>query len=165
MRSGRSTHGEGWNWRELHAVALNEARHVLSRSEDAEDAAQEAVIRAYRAKSRCLTPDAPHAWVRVIARREAFRVHARAPRPMAELDESVDVGGPDTSEEVLERIGADQMLAELGSDDRRLLVRRYVLEQTSSEIARELGMPAATVRVNLHRLTKRVRAVELARVA
>lgn len=158
MRARHLTHRDRWDWPDLHATALREARRVLDRREDAEDAAQEAVIRAYRSRSRCLTPEAPHAWVRTIARREAFRVHARGGAATSEFTEAEDVGIPDISEDVLDRLGAGQVLAALQRNDQQLLIRRYVLEQTSSEIARELDMPAATVRVHLHRLTKRVRA-------
>jgi DNA-directed RNA polymerase specialized sigma24 family protein len=37
------------------------------------------------------------------------------------------------------------------------LLRRFALEETSNEIAFELGMPAATVRVRLHRALAKLR--------
>jgi RNA polymerase sigma-70 factor (ECF subfamily) len=42
--------------------------------------------------------------------------------------------------------------------DRELLRQRYLLGMTSQEIARDLGIPAATVRSRLHLAVKRLRA-------
>jgi RNA polymerase sigma-70 factor, ECF subfamily len=148
-----------WNWTELRLLALREARRVLPEQADAEDAAQEAVIRAYRAQQRCDSPDAPQAWMRTIARREAYRTYALRQRDggvLVELPpESVS---PDIADGVMGEIAAGEILGQVDDSERSLLIRRYLLEQTSGEIAAELGIPAATVRVQLHRATKRVRA-------
>jgi RNA polymerase sigma-70 factor, ECF subfamily len=152
----RST-GEQWDWRELGALALREARRVLVDRYDAEDAAQEAMIRAYRARQQCADPGAPDAWVRSIARREAYRLHARRPawEPDADLLDREATG--DSTEMVHDRLVAQGALRGTSATDRSLLMRRYVLDQTSSQIAEALELPAATVRVRLHRASKRIR--------
>ena len=146
-----------WDWRLLGRVALQEANRVLGSGYDAEDAAQEAIIRAYRAQSRCETPEAPQAWVRTIARHEAYRLHSRRPPIPIDVGADEEVEPEDTAETVVTRVVAVAVLRRLPTSERSLLIRRYVLDQTSAEIADELAIPAATVRVRLHRAAKRLR--------
>jgi RNA polymerase sigma-70 factor, ECF subfamily len=148
---------EHWDWRTLAGVALREANRVLDSVHDAEDAAQEAVFRAYRAQSRCVTPDAPEAWIRAIARREAYRVYSRRPPVPTELAPNEEAEPENTAETVVSRLAATAVLRQVPASERSLLVRRYVLQQTSFEIAQDLAVPPATVRVRLHRATKRLR--------
>jgi RNA polymerase sigma factor (sigma-70 family) len=145
-----------WDWGALGAVALHEARRLLDSPHDAEDAAQEAMIRAYKARSRCETPDAPQAWIRAIARREAFRLYRRLPRGAGGAAPALHGVGEDGTEAVLDRLLARSALRQVSPAERLLLVRRYVLDQTSTRIAEDLALPAATVRVQLHRAIKRV---------
>src|SRR6478672_6715300 len=63
---------ENWDWARVHGLALGETRRVLGVGSEAEDAAQEATIRAWRRRATC--HGAPAAWVRAIARNEALRV-------------------------------------------------------------------------------------------
>src|SRR5258705_564498 len=64
-----------WDWASGHHLALREARSVLGSGPDAEDAAQEAAMRAWRRRATCR--DAPGAWIRTIARNEALRTVGR----------------------------------------------------------------------------------------
>src|SRR5919197_3714887 len=66
----------GWDWSWARALCLREAQRVLGRNAAAEDAAQEAVIRAWRQQARCRTPERPAPWIATIARREALRLVA-----------------------------------------------------------------------------------------
>jgi RNA polymerase sigma-70 factor (ECF subfamily) len=153
---------QAWDWNELSAVALRETMRVLRNHSDAEDASQEAVVRAYKARSGCATPGAPNPWIRAIARREAYRLYTRRAATQM-LSEMAEGYSEDLSESVHAKITAEVALAGTTSTERSLLLRRYVLEQTSSEIGQDLGIPSATVRVNLHRASKRIR--ELAEAA
>jgi RNA polymerase sigma-70 factor, ECF subfamily len=147
---------ERWDWQELGAVAQREARRILANRQDAEDAAQEAVIRAYKARTGCLTPNAPNSWMRAIAKREAYRLHAK--RPAYELTSDWAEGRvDDATESVHNRLVARHALAGTSAEDRSLLVRRYVLDQPSSQISAELSLPASTVRVRVHRASKLIR--------
>jgi RNA polymerase sigma-70 factor (ECF subfamily) len=146
-----------WDWRTLANVALQEANRVLGSVHDAEDAAQEAMIRAYRAQARCETPEAPQAWVRTIARHEAYRLHRRTAPIPTDVRTDVEAAAGDASDRVVARVVAVGVLSRLPTSERSLLVRRYLLDQTSTEIAQELALPAATVRVRLHRAAKRLR--------
>src|SRR5437764_203457 len=64
-----------WDWANVHRLALKETRGILGPGPDAEDAAQEAAIRAWRRRATCR--DAPGAWIRAIAHNEALRVIGR----------------------------------------------------------------------------------------
>jgi RNA polymerase sigma-70 factor (ECF subfamily) len=157
MRRASGAGRERWDWRTLAQVALQEAKRILGSVYDAEDAAQEAMIRAYRAQARCATPEAPHAWIRAIARREAYRLYSRRSVPPTDVPPPDESRPEDVAETVVARLAAATLLQRLPTSERRLLVRRYVLDQTSFEIADALAMPAATVRVRLHRAVKRLR--------
>lgn len=148
---------EPWDWSALRTVALRETQRVLRSSQEAEDAAQEALIRAFRNRAQCSTPDAPKAWIRTIARREAYRLFAlrRAKGETTLTEESGRI--EDDSDLILDRLNAYRRARLITRDDRALLVRRHVFDQTSTEIAADLGIPATTVRVRLHRATQRVR--------
>src|SRR5205823_13010441 len=69
--------GPAWDWELLSSTALRASRGVLKSPDDAEDAAQEAMLRAWRAHQRGSQPGHPAAWMAQIARREALRVGAR----------------------------------------------------------------------------------------
>jgi RNA polymerase sigma-70 factor (ECF subfamily) len=120
------------------------------------------MLRAFRARSRCLTPEAPQAWVRAIARREALRLIAGRRGLETLSPELEDAPAPDGDEvqRVLDRLAAQSALAQVEPPDRALLLRRYVLDQSSREIAAELAIAPATVRVRLHRAIKAVREID-----
>jgi RNA polymerase sigma factor (sigma-70 family) len=125
------------------------------------------MIRAYRARRRCLTPEAPSGWVRAIARREALRIlAARGAETVSEVDRSARVPGgaavsdgvlEDVSGAVVDRVAAQTILVQIPAGERALLVRRYLLEHSSAQIAAELQLSASTVRVRLHRALERFR--------
>src|SRR3954453_13974963 len=62
-----------WDWKKVSAVALPHTRRMLGPSCAADDAAQEATIRAWRYRTRCRDPARPEPWIAGIARREALR--------------------------------------------------------------------------------------------
>ncbi len=66
-----------WNWDLVRAQCLRETERILGRSGTAEDAAQEAAVRAWRRRDSCLTPERPQPWVATIARNEALRIADR----------------------------------------------------------------------------------------
>lgn len=161
MGSAPSRESDWWDWRELRVVALRETQRVLACRSDAEDAAQEAIIRAYRSRTRCNSPSAPQAWVRTIAQREAYRLYGTR-QPTAEGERiSAEDHVEDEADSVIERLATWSALDRIQPADRGLIVRRYVLEQSSAQIATQLAIPAATVRVRLHRALKRLREEDL----
>jgi RNA polymerase sigma-70 factor, ECF subfamily len=143
-----------WDWEALRLVSLHEARRVLRSPDQAEDAAQEAVIRAWRHRGSCRDQGDPGPWVAAIARREALR---RAMRPRHESAArvrvaEVDPGAQDQIDHAPLRLDVNEVVSSLTPADRRLLDLRYHRDLTHRAVADELGMPEGTVKVKLHRL-------------
>jgi RNA polymerase sigma-70 factor (ECF subfamily) len=147
----------GWDWLRLRALCLREAQRVLGRGAAAEDAAQEAAIRAWRQRSRCLTPDRPEPWVATIARREALRIAAQ-PRELPIEDEPAGAAPPDEADIEL-RVDVRRAILGLTPEDRLLLITRYWHDLTQDHAAVVLNLPAGTVKVRLHRLRGRLRDI------
>ena len=147
----------GWDWLRLRALCLREAQRVLGRGAAAEDAAQEAVIRAWRQRARCLTPDRPEPWITTIARREALRI-AALPRETPIEEDHHQAARPHEAD-VEARVDLRRAMLGLSPDDRKLLIARYWRDLTQDHAAVVLNLPAGTVKVRLHRLRIRLREV------
>jgi RNA polymerase sigma-70 factor (ECF subfamily) len=138
---------EAWDWPGLQALALREARRYLD-AHTAQDAAQEATLRAWRSAESCAGP--PEPWIRTIARNEAMRIASRRPDhlPLDEHEPATDaaqIGGTP------ERLDVARALAVLTRPERQALFLRYWAGSTDSEISSELGCPVGTVKIRLHR--------------
>lgn len=131
-------------------VALRYARDPA----EADDILQEALIRAWRMRDRCRSPDAPWAWLRQITANEALRARAR------ERDE------PPPSDEVacqdawVERVAdadvARRALDALGSGERAVVRAFYFEDRTVAELAERLGLSVTAAKVRLHRARARM---------
>lgn len=141
-------------WEEVLRLCTRQARAVLGASAPAaDDAAQEAALRAWRHRGACHDPADPWPWVARIARREALRtVRADGPAELPELPDPVD---PAAAAE--ERVALGQALEELPALERALLLERYVLDRTSEELGNRHDLTPGAVRVRLHRSTARLR--------
>jgi RNA polymerase sigma-70 factor, ECF subfamily len=144
----------GWDWTQVHRLALREARAVLGHGPDAEDAAQEAAIRAWRRRATCR--DAPAGWIRAIARNEALRVAGRR-RDEAPLEAAQGVAGDHASCTDVRAVRA--AVGSLDHGDRLLLLLRYWADLTQPDVARAMHLPEGTVKVRLHRARQRLRLV------
>jgi RNA polymerase sigma-70 factor, ECF subfamily len=155
------THGSvgvepgGWDWEWVRKTCWEEARRVLGPSAAADDAAQEAAIKAWRHHASCRTPENPRPWLAVIARREALRL--RGPPRAESLETAAEPHAPATDTDVALAVDVRRAMDELSVADRRLLVARYWADLTQHEVANLLGMPDGTAKVRLHRLRARLR--------
>ena len=149
--------GDGWEWGEAHRICLRLAYRYASNPSEAEDIAQEALLRAWRRKSTLRKEERRNEWLATIVRHEAFRQHARVrPEPIAPID--ADEGADD--ERVLatvDRVDLNAALARLDERDRRLLMLRYREDMTQAAIASLLEIPVGTVKVRLHRARNKLR--------
>jgi RNA polymerase sigma-70 factor (ECF subfamily) len=140
---------------------LREARRILRDRDDAEEAVQEAFIRAWRSRASCRANPLP--WLVQITRNEAFRLAARRQRRRASevFDERTDLLPARDTELGLDRtidsVATEQALALLGAEDRRLMHLRYVEDLTQGQVAARVGMPEGTVKVRLHRARLQLR--------
>ena len=154
-RGSRGEEPGGWDWESVRTTCWVEARRILGPSAAADDAAQEAAIKAWRHQASCRTPEHPQAWVAAIARREAYRL--RGPPRAQPLETAAEPSAPATDAHVALAVDVRRALAELSEGDRRLLLARYWADLTQREVADLLGMPDGTAKVRLHRLRARLR--------
>jgi RNA polymerase sigma-70 factor (ECF subfamily) len=121
-------------------------------SEAAQDAAQEAMFRAWRRAETCR--GSPEAWIRTIAFREALRAARRGPEELvSEIDE---ISGPIDPSDAAERLDVTRELARLSTEQQRTLLLRYWGDRTEQDIAVLLGVPLGTVKVRIHRALKKL---------
>jgi RNA polymerase sigma-70 factor (ECF subfamily) len=121
---------------------------------DAEDAVQEAFVKALAAGAAFDRVDNPEAWLRKVALNHQRNVWRRTgvarrfltrvpgPRQVAELD-------PD-------HVAVMDALARLDLDHRTVLVLHHLADLGTAEIARELGIPEGTVKSRLARGRTRI---------
>jgi RNA polymerase sigma-70 factor (ECF subfamily) len=146
-----------WDWSGARHVCLRESTRVLGPGQAAEDAAQEAIVRAWRQRDQCRDPSTPGPWLRRIAFNEAMRLASR--RVELPLDEWTDVPDrlachdPDVETAAYVR----QLLMGLPLLDRRLLFMQMWADIPIHEIAARLRMPEGTVKIRLHRARSRLR--------
>jgi RNA polymerase sigma-70 factor (ECF subfamily) len=130
-------------------------RRLVPDPQDAIDVVQEVGLRLLRQPSAPASRDQFEAWCRSVARNvvlQDLRAARYERQKLAALgrDGAVDVWLP-------ERLAAMRSvvihrLEGVDAESRDLLFRRYVLEQTSGEIAHDLKLTAAAVRMRLMRL-------------
>jgi len=135
---------------------------VLNSEHDAEEAAQNALLRAWSSRARQTQCGAEAWWVRRIARNEALRLVARQARRRdvytEASDELLDGVAADQDVSVLaEIIDLREAIAELAPRDALLLRLRYEGDLTQPRLARLAGMPEGTVKIRLHRIRGRLR--------
>jgi len=147
------------------AVAFRAAYLVTGDAPEAEDATQEAFVKAYRALDR-FRPGAPfRPWLLAIVTNEArnrrrsmgrragldLRVAAEDQTVSAPVSPEAAVVASERREELLFRLG------ELSESDRVVISYRYFLELSEEETATTLGCARGTVKSRLSRALARLR--------
>ncbi len=140
-----------WDWAKVRTVCLRETRRVLGPSYAADDAAQEATIRAWRYRTSCRNPARPEPWIAGIARREALRAISKRREEAAPAERDLVDPRQDLSE-LVDSLDLWRAISGINGQDRRLLVGHYWQDLPNSELATQLGLAEVTVRVRLHRL-------------
>jgi RNA polymerase sigma-70 factor, ECF subfamily len=133
------------------------AYRYASNPSEAEDIAQDALLRAWRRRSTLRDAERRTQWLAAIVRNEAFRQHARIrPDPIAvvELYEGAE---DERVVAAVEQADLRAALKLLSDRDRRLLDMRYREDLTQGAIAARLGIPEGTVKVRLHRARNKLR--------
>lgn len=147
---------------DAHATTLTRIAAALVGASDAEDAAQEAVVRAWRAWPELRDRVAARAWLISITvnvcrdwLRGRFGARLRLteslsgagdePRAIAQLD--ADPGASDHAA----ALDLRHAITTLDDDLRVIVALRYYTGMDSTTIGAALGMPAATVRTRLRR--------------
>lgn len=148
---------DGWEWGEAYRVCLRLAYRYSSNPSEAEDIAQDALLRAWRSRSTLREADRRNQWLATIVRNEAFRQFARVrPDPTAMIETYEGAEDPQVVA-MVERADLQAALRLLSAPDRRLLELRYTEDLTQRAIASRLGIPEGTVKVRLHRARNKLR--------
>ena len=145
-------------------VAVRTA-HVICPETDADDAVQEAFIKAFEALPRFREGSPLRPWLlRIVAnearnrRRSAGRRHGLALRAADAAEPARTAPGPEqivlAAEQRTELLTA---LATLRDDDREVLGARFLLDLSEAETAETLGIPRGTVKSRTSRALARLR--------
>jgi RNA polymerase sigma-70 factor (ECF subfamily) len=122
----------------------------------AQDAVQEAFVRAWTGWARVSRLDSPEAWVRRVAMNVAVsgwrRVH-RVSDALPADDDRRDVVLPDVVVELVD------LLARLPATHRRVLALHHLVGLPVDAVAREVGVPVGTVKSWLSRGRMRLTAL------
>jgi RNA polymerase sigma-70 factor, ECF subfamily len=148
----------GWDWAEMRRFCFAQALRVVGCPDTADEAAQEAIVRAWRHRESCRQPEKPLGWLRRIAHNEAVRVACRRPNEVL-VDEPLAASGgrTDDSDALENRLLFSGILCTLSEADQELARLRYFEDLTCATLADHFGLSEATVKVRLHRLRKRLR--------
>ncbi|HVM18298.1 MAG TPA: RNA polymerase sigma factor [Gaiellaceae bacterium] len=147
-------------------IAFRTAYLVAGDAADAEDAAQEAFVKAYRALGRFRRGAPFRPWLlRIVAnearnrRRTAGRRAALAVRAAA-LAERAAADGPDAAAAAAEeRARLLRAVERLREEERLVVACRYFLDLSEAETAAALGVRPGTVKSRLSRALERLRAL------
>ncbi|MGC1214095.1 MAG: SigE family RNA polymerase sigma factor [Micromonospora sp.] len=116
---------------------------------EAQDAVQEAYIRAWQRWSTVSRYDDPEAWVRVVASRIAVsRWRSLRSRGRAYLRHGAEESIPAPSTDTVEVVAA---LRRLPEEQRTAIALYYLLGMPVAEVARETEAPIGTVKARLSR--------------
>ncbi|MFF5531559.1 RNA polymerase sigma factor [Streptomyces cinerochromogenes] len=131
------------------------AHSLCASPEDAEDAAQEALIILYRKIGMLRASGALASWMFRIVRNECLRraratVRARTAPPDTMVDITVD-SAEDEALRYLEAGRVAAAVATLPSEQRRVLVMRDLQGLGGREVAQALGLSTAAMKSRLHR--------------
>jgi RNA polymerase sigma-70 factor (ECF subfamily) len=142
----------------MRSFCFSQALHVVGCPVAADEAAQEAIVRAWRHRESCRQPERPHGWLRRIAHNEAVRLACRRPNEVLVGEPLAAPNGRTDDEDSLEnRLLFSAILGTLSKEDQELARLRYYEDLTCATLADHLGLSEATVKVRLHRLRRRLR--------
>jgi RNA polymerase sigma factor (sigma-70 family) len=145
-------------------VAVRVGALILGDAAEAEDAAQEAFVKAYYRLGHLRAGSSFRPWLlRIVAnearnRRDAAR--RRADRTIRAWESGTSGGGDSPAEAVLadeRRRALWDALRQLGDHDRLVIGYRYFVGLSEAEMAQALGCPPGTVKSRLSRALGRLR--------
>jgi RNA polymerase sigma-70 factor (ECF subfamily) len=137
------------------------ARLILRRDDLAEDAVQEAFVKAWVAIRGLRDPDRFDAWIHRLLVHACYRAaRQEGGRRSVEVHE-LPLDGPrtpDTQQSVAMRDQLERGFRRLSADQRAVLVAHYYLDLSDGEAADVLDVPIGTLKSRLNRATIAMRA-------
>ena len=137
------------------------ARHALGNREDAEEAVQDAFLRAYRSLHRCDDPEGFGPWLFVIlANRCRTRSAQAARRAQVVMPDDVAIEGAtirDGGEDSAWRDALQWALARLAPHYREAFLLKYVEELSYEEMAEITGVGTSALKMRAKRACEQLR--------
>lgn len=122
----------------------------------AEDAAQQAMLRAWKHCSKAPHGD-PAPWVRVIARREALRILGRR-RELPVEEAAGPVARSEPVDYALERLLLLDAVRTLSDNERLAVLMHYWGDLSQASIAVAMQVPLGTIKIRIHRAKAKLNA-------
>ena len=152
---------------------LSVARRFLGNEEDAQDAVQDAFIRAFKAIHTFEARAQLHTWLhRILVNTALMKLRERRRRPTESIEDLLPVYSADGHQTVASRDWSDavlerketaglvrQAIAMLPDQYREVLVLRDIEEKDTAEAAEILGTTSNVVKVRLHRARQALRTL------
>lgn len=136
------------------------AARMLGSVDAAEDAVQDAFVRAYDQLAQCKEPDKFAGWFFLILRNRCFAERRRS-KSAAPLEAAGGLAAADRTDggaETAERRRALQLaLLELTADQREVFVLKHVEGLSYGQIAERLNTSVASLKMRMHRAYDRLR--------
>jgi RNA polymerase sigma-70 factor, ECF subfamily len=136
------------------------ARLILRDPDQAKDAVQEALVRAWRDLPTLRDPARFDAWLHRLLYRACIDESRRLRRHRVDVDLS-PIDRPDPHDATATMVDRDQLergFSRLEPEARALLVLHHYLDLPLPEVAAVLGIPLGTAKSRLHRATQLMRA-------
>ncbi|HMG19249.1 MAG TPA: RNA polymerase sigma factor [Gemmatimonadales bacterium] len=136
------------------------AARMLGSADAAEDAVQDAFVRAYDQLAQCKDPNKFVGWFFLILRNRCFaeRRSSRSKAPLEAADSVAAADRADSSAEAAERRRALQLaLLELTPDQREVFVLKHVEGLSYGEIAKQLSTSVPSLKMRMHRAYDKLR--------
>lgn len=138
------------------------AARMLGSVDAAEDAVQDAFVRAFDQLAQCREPDKFAGWLFLILRNRCFaerRRRGRGTRPLEPADEAVASNDrPDGTAELVEWTSAlAAALQRLTPEQHEVFVLKHVEGLSYEEIAQATGASVASLKMRMHRAYDRLR--------
>ena len=135
------------------------ARLILRDTELAEDATQEALVRAWRDLQNLRDPDSFDAWIRRLLVRACADVGRRQRRWRTEITFlPTEPAAPDSASDLADRDQLERGLRRLNDRQRTMLVLHFYVGLTPTEAADALEIPVGTAKSRLHYAIEALRA-------
>lgn len=146
-----------------HARALKVATGLLGDSDDADDAVQEAFVRAYRHLGGYREEERFGAWLLRIVVNQCRTHRARGARRAMHLLQAEALGQYDSADAALDAVEQHRMLmaalAQLGAEQREAVVLRFSDELTYDEMAAVTGAGVSALKMRVQRACARLRTL------
>lgn len=138
---------------ELFGLAYRVAYRIVGTTEEAKDAAQEALARAQQRWHR--VGDAPEGWVARVSANQAIGTWRKRQHRSVPIDVAVSGSGDG---QLAERLDLVKALGHLSRRQREVVILRYLADRPEEEVARVLGCSVGAVKTHASRGLAALRA-------